>query len=328
MHILVIGGAGYIGSHVVKELLKNHQDVTVFDDLSTGQQINLFPQAKFIKGSILDLTALEQAMQSKVDGIIFLAGKKAVGESMENPAKYANTNLIGAINVLNTMIKYGIDKFIFSSSASVYGTPNYLPIDEKHPLNPMSFYGFTKLETERLLKWYSDLKGIRFVALRYFNAVGYDENGDIKGLEKTPQNLLPIIMEVACGIRSSLSIYGKDYDTPDGTCLRDYIHVTDLATGHFKALEYLKNGGQSDIINLGTGKGISVLEMVTKAEEIIGHDITYSFVERRAGDPAIVVASVEKATKVLNWKAEHSDIEHIIRTTWKIYNQQSSQNKE
>lgn len=319
MHILVIGGAGYIGSHVVKELLKNNQQVTVFDDLSTGQEINLFPEAKFIKGSILDMEALERTMSQQIDGVVFLAGKKAVGESMENPAKYANTNLIGAINVLNTMEKCKVDKIIFSSSAAVYGTPNYLPIDEKHPLNPMSFYGFTKLETERFLKWYDDLKGIHFVALRYFNAVGYDEEGSVKGLEKNPQNLLPIVMEVACGKRASLSIYGKDYDTPDGTCLRDYIHVTDLAIGHWKALEYLNNGGKSEIINLGTGKGISVLEMVTKTGEIIGHEIAYSFAERRAGDPAVVVASAEKAAKVLDWRANHSDLNNIVQTTWNIY---------
>ncbi len=322
MHILVIGGAGYIGSHVVKELLKNGQQVTVFDDLSTGQEINLFSNAQFIKGSILDLNALEDAMNRQIDGVIFLAGKKAVGESMENPAKYANTNLIGAVNVLNTMLKNGVNKFIFSSSAAVYGSPTYLPIDEKHPLSPMSFYGFTKLETERLLKWYSDLKEIRFVALRYFNAVGYDAEGEIKGLEKNPQNLLPIIMEVATGKRPSLSIYGNDYDTPDGTCIRDYIHVSDLATGHWKALEYLNNGGKSDIINLGTGKGISVMEMVNKTQEIIGHKIPYSFAPRRAGDPAVVEAAAEKALSVLGWKAEHSDLDNIIQTTWNIYKSQ------
>ena len=319
MHILVIGGAGYIGSHVVKELLKNNQKVTVFDDLSTGQEINLFPNAQFIKGSILDLDTLENAMSQQVDGVIFLAGKKAVGESMENPAKYANTNLIGAVNVLNSMLKYGVDKFIFCSSAAVYGAPSYLPIDEKHPLNPMSFYGFTKLETERLLKWYDELKGIHFIALRYFNAVGYDAEGEIKGLEQNPQNLLPIIMEVAYGKRTALAIYGNDYDTPDKTCIRDYIHVTDLAIGHWKALEYLNNGGKSEIINLGTGKGISVMEMVKKTQEVIGHEITYSFAKRRAGDPAIVEAAAEKAAAVLGWKASHSDLDNIIQTTWNVY---------
>ena len=323
MHILVIGGAGYIGSHVVKELLKNGQQVTVLDDLSTGQEVNLFSKANFIKGSILDIPLLEDAMSRQVEGVIFLAGKKAVGESMENPGKYAETNLIGVINVLNVMVKYNVKKFIFSSSASVYGTPDYLPVDEKHPLNPISFYGFTKLTTEYLLKWYDELKGIRFVALRYFNAVGYDADGEIKGLEKNPQNLLPILMEVAIGKRSSLSVYGNDYETPDGTCVRDYIHVTDLATGHRKALEYLNSGGTSEYINLGTGKGISVMEMIKKTETIIGHDIHYTFAPRRPGDPAVVEASVDKAATILGWKAEHSDPENIIQTTWNVYQKNS-----
>lgn len=322
MHVLVIGGAGYIGSHVVKELLKNDVKVTVFDDLSTGQEINLFPKAHFIKGTILDTDILGRTMCQNVDAVIFLAGKKAVGESMQNPAKYANTNLIGMINVLNTMLECGVNKFIFSSSSSVYGNPTYLPIDEKHPLNPMSFYGFTKLETERLLAWYDKLKGIRFVALRYFNAVGYDADGDIKGLEKNPQNLLPIIMEVACKKRDMLNIFGNDYDTTDGTCIRDYIHVTDLATGHWKALEYLNKGGQSEAINLGTGKGLSVLEMVQKTEEVIGQKIPSVFDLRRPGDPAVVEASAEKAKQVLGWTAEHSDLENIIKTTWALYKKQ------
>ena len=319
MHILVIGGAGYIGSHVVKELLQQGAKVTVYDDLSTGQQINLFPSAHFIKGSILDTDTLGHAMAQNVDAVIFLAGKKAVGESMQNPAKYATTNLIGAVNVLNIMLECGVNKFIFSSSASVYGSPEYLPVDEKHPLNPMSFYGFTKLETERLLRWYSDLKGIHFVVLRYFNAVGYDADGDVKGLEINPQNLLAIIMEVACERRPLLTIFGHDYDTPDGTCIRDYIHVTDLATGHWKALEYLNNGGKSEIINLGTGKGLSVLEMLQKTQEVIGHKIKSVFDIRREGDPAVVTASAQKAKELLNWQAEHSDIDNIIKTTWDVY---------
>lgn len=319
MHILVVGGAGYIGSHVVKELLNQKIEVTVFDDLSTGQRINLFPEAKFIEGSILDKNSLYGALSQNVDGIIFLAGKKAVGESMENPAKYANTNLIGVINLLNGMVEHGVKKFIFSSSAAVYGAPEYLPMDEKHPLNPMSFYGFTKLETERLLKWYDELKGIRFVALRYFNAVGYDAEGSIQGLEKNPQNLLPIVMEVAVGTREALNIFGNDYDTRDGTCIRDYIHVTDLATAHYKALMYLVNGGKSESINLGTGQGISVMEIVQKTQDVIGKKINYAFAPRRAGDPAAITAAADKALKVLDWKAEHSDLDNIIQTTWSVY---------
>lgn len=319
MHILVIGGAGYIGSHVVKDLLQQKIKVTVFDDLSTGQKINLFPQADFMEASILDKTALGQALSRQVDGVVFLAGKKAVGESMENPAKYAETNLVGVINVLNAMVKCNLQNFIFSSSAAVYGLPQYLPLDEKHPVCPISFYGFTKLETERLLKWYSELKGINFVALRYFNAVGYDDMGDIKGLEKNPQNLLPIVMEVAAGKRASLDIFGNDYDTPDGTCIRDYIHVTDLAIAHRKALNYLLQGGKSEIINLGTGQGISVQEMIQKTEEVIGRQIPCHIAPRRAGDPAVVLAESRKALKILGWKADHSNLDNIIRTTWAVY---------
>ena len=322
MHILVIGGAGYIGSHVVKELLSHNVKVTVYDDLSTGQEINLFSGTDFVKGSILDVPLLRETMKKDVTGVIFLAAKKAVGESMQNPEKYSTNNLIGTINVLNTMTETGVKQFIFSSSAAVYGAPQYLPIDEKHPVNPMSFYGFTKLATERLLKWYNELKGIRFVALRYFNAVGYDANGDVKGLEKNPQNLLPIIMEVATQKREKLAVFGNDYDTPDGTCLRDYIHVTDLATGHWKALEHLTNGGNSEIVNLGTGKGISVLEMLKKTEEVIGRPVPFSFEPRRPGDPAIVVASSDKAKELLHWQATHSDLDNIIRTTWAVYKNQ------
>lgn len=320
MHILVIGGAGYIGSHVVKALLKNNMDVSVFDNLSTGTEVNLFPQAKFIKGDILNYDEILSAMKQKVDGIVLLAGKKAVGESMENPQKYAFNNINGVVNVLNAMAETGVKKAIFSSSAAVYGTPQYYPMDEAHPVNPMSFYGFTKLETERLLQWYDRLKGIKFVSLRYFNAVGYDEDGDVRGLEENPQNLLPIVMEAAVGKREKVKIFGNDYDTRDGTCIRDYIHVTDLGEAHARALLYLEKGGESRILNLGTSKGISVLEMVLKTQELIGRKIPYETAPRRAGDPAIVTAKADKAKEILGWEAKHSDIENIILSTWNVYN--------
>lgn len=319
MHILVIGGAGYIGSHVVKTLLDNNVKVTVFDDMSTGQKENLFEGADFIEGSILDVSALEKAMSRDVDGVVHLAAKKAVGESMQNPEKYAVNNITGTLNILNTMAKCNVKNFVFSSSAAVYGMPEYVPVDEKHPVNPINFYGFTKLEIERFLPWYHELKGINYIALRYFNAVGYDENGAVKGLEKNPQNLLPIVMEVAAGQRASMSIFGKDYDTPDGTCIRDYIHVSDLASAHLSALNYLANGGESQSLNLGTGHGISVLEMVKETEKIIGRNLNYNFAERRPGDPGLLIATAEKANKVLSWKPEHSDVGNIIRTTWKMY---------
>lgn len=319
MHILVIGGAGYIGSHVVKALLNRNMKVTVFDNLSSGTKLNLFEKADFIEGDILNYEQILFAMKQNIDGIVLLAGKKAVGESMENPMKYALNNLSGVINVLNAMVETNVNKAIFSSSASVYGVPQYYPMDEKHPVNPMSFYGFTKLETEKLLQWYDQLKNIKFVSLRYFNAVGYDEDGDVKGLEENPQNLLPIVMEAAIGKRDKVKIFGNDYETKDGTCIRDYIHVSDLGTAHAQALEYLDKGGESQILNLGTSLGSSVLEMILKTQEIIGKEIPYEFAPRRAGDPAVVTAKPDKAKEVLGWQATHSDLENIIKSTWNVY---------
>ncbi len=322
MHILVIGGAGYIGSHVVKALLNRGMNVTVFDNLSTGTKINLFDNADFIEGDILNYEQILFAMKQNVDGIVLLAGKKAVGESMENPMKYAFNNINGVVNVLNAMVESGVNKAIFSSSAAVYGVPQYSPMDEEHPVNPMSFYGFTKHETERLLKWYDELKGIKFVSLRYFNAVGYDEQGDVKGLEENPQNLLPIVMEAAIGKRDKVKIFGNDYETRDGTCIRDYIHVTDLGSAHALALELLEKGGASQILNLGTSQGSSVLEMITKTQEVIGRPVPYEFAPRRAGDPAVVTAKADKAREILGWEAQHSDLDNIIRSTWNVYNKQ------
>lgn len=321
MHILVIGGAGYIGSHVVKALLQDGMQVTVYDNLSTGDRINYFPQAKYIEADILDITALEKAMSGEIDAVIHLAAKKAVGESMEKPEIYALNNICGAINILNAMSKYKVKKLIFSSSAAVYGIPEYVPMDEKHPINPISFYGFTKSDMEKYFDWYDQLKGIKFVSLRYFNAVGYDENGDIKGLDKNPQNLLPIVMETAKGIRSNMCIFGNDYETKDGTCIRDYIHVTDLADAHVRAVKYLDNGGESQKINLGTEKGISVLEMVSRTEELLGKKINYDYAPRRAGDPPVLLSSAQKAKDILGWQAtSSSDMDNIILSTWKVYN--------
>ena len=319
MHILVIGGAGYIGSHVVKALLNSDHKVSVYDNLSTGLEVNYFKDADYTVGDILDYPALYKAMSRNVDAVIHLAAKKAVGESMENPEKYALNNIAGAINVLNAMSACDVKRLVFSSSAAVYGEPLYLPIDEKHPLNPMSFYGFTKYDMEKYFEWYDRLKGIKYVSLRYFNAVGYDEDGDVRGLENNPQNLLPIIMEVANGSREKMKIFGNDYPTRDGTCIRDYIHVTDLGTAHAAAISYLGKAEESQVFNLGTSEGISVLEMVNKTEELIGRKINYEFAPRRPGDPAVITASAEKAAKVLGWKAEHSAVDNIILSTWQVY---------
>lgn len=319
MKILVIGGAGYIGSHVVKALLTAKHEVCVYDNLSTGLEQNLFADAQFIRGDILDYDSLLPAMKQNIEAVIFLAAKKAVGESMENPEKYANNNLVGALNTLNAMTEASVKKIIFSSSAAVYGMPEYLPVDEKHPTSPINFYGFTKLDMENYMKWYDTLKGIKFVSLRYFNAVGYDEDGIVKGLENKPQNLLPIIMEAACGLRDKVMVFGNDYDTRDGTCIRDYIHVSDLASAHLCAIDYLQKSNESQIFNLGTEKGISVLEMLLKTQEITGKEISYEFAPRRAGDPAVLLASPLKAKELLGWQATHSSLENIIDSTWKVY---------
>lgn len=322
MHILVIGGAGYIGSHVVKALLDNGMQVSVFDNMSTGQEINLFDKAKFIKGDILDIHALEKVMSSGVDAVVHLAAKKSVAESIKYPEIYSTNNITGTLNILNAMAKFGVKNFVFSSSAAVYGMPEYTPLDELHPTNPINYYGYTKLAIEQFLPWYESLKGIKFIALRYFNAVGYDATLAVKGLEKNPQNLLPIMMEVATGARKSMSIFGNDYDTVDGTCVRDYIHVTDLASAHLKSLKYLAQGRDSQILNLGVGRGISVLEMVQACEKVIGKKLNYDFAPRRAGDPGFLIASSERAESLFGWKAMHSDLENIIRTTWNVYQAQ------
>lgn len=323
MHILVIGGAGYIGSHVVKALMKANHKVSVFDNLSSGLESNLFSQNKFIKADILDYAALKNALLEKVDAVVHLAAKKAVGESMQKPEMYALNNISGTINILNAMAGTGVKNLVFSSSAAVYGNPQYVPIDEKHPLNPLSFYGFTKQDIENYMRWYEQLKGLRFVSLRYFNAVGYDEEGIVHGLEKNPQNLLPIIMEAILGKRPKLQIFGHDYDTKDGTCIRDYIHVTDLASAHVKALEFLHQGGDSQILNLGTEKGFSVLEMVQATQKVTGRNVPYEFAARRPGDPAIILASVKKARQILNWEPTHSQLENIISSTWNAYQKSS-----
>ena len=316
--VLVIGGAGYIGNHVVKALLQKGHRVCVFDNLSTGQKVNLFDMADFEEGDILDYTRLSEVMRQGFDAVVHLAAKKAVGESMENPNKYSLNNIQGSLNILMTMADNNVKNIVFSSSAAVYGMPEYLPVDEKHPLNPINYYGFTKLEIEKFMDWYDRLKGIKYVALRYFNAVGYDADGDIKGKEKNPQNLLPIIMETATGVRDVMSVFGSDYDTRDGTCIRDYIHVSDLATAHVLAIEKLMEGMPSAVLNLGTGEGTSVKEIIEAAERVIGTKLNVKYADRRPGDPAVLIASSKKARELLGWKPLYTNIDDIIQTTWNL----------
>jgi len=319
MKIVVIGGAGYIGSHVTRELLDNGYEVVVYDNLSSGKQQNLFPEAQFIEADILDYDELVTVLSDDVDGLIHLAAFKAAGESMEHPEKYSVNNITGTLNILNAASVAGVKRFVFSSSAAVYGEPEYLPIDENHPTNPENYYGFTKLEIERFLHWYDKIKGIKFAALRYFNAAGYDVKERLSGLEVNPQNLLPIVMETAAGMRDKMLIFGDDYDTRDGSGIRDYIHVSDLASAHVKALEKIDRDDESLIVNLGSEQGVTVKEMVETARRITGKEIKAEIVARRAGDPSSVLATAATAEKVLGWKAVHSDVETLVASTWKAY---------
>ncbi len=319
MKVLVIGGAGYIGSHVVKELMAKGHSVTVFDNLSSGLKQNLFKENGFIKGDILNKKDLDKAFSKNFDAFVHLAAFKAAGESMVKPEKYSVNNITGTLNILNSAVEHDCKYMVFSSSAAVFGEPEYLPIDENHPKKPENYYGFTKLKIEEFMAWYDKLKGLKFAALRYFNAAGYDPEGVLYGLEQNPANLLPIIMEVACGMREKMKIFGNDYDTRDGTCIRDYVHVTDLASAHVKALEYITSKNESLTVNLGSETGTSVTEMVDAARKITGHAIPADYVERRPGDPATLVASAKLAEEKLNWKAQYSDINTLIDSTYKAY---------
>ena len=317
MKILVTGGAGYIGSHIVLELCNNNYQVVVLDDLSTGNQSSIDNRAEFILGSTLIKNDVDKALNN-VEGVIHLAAFKAAGESMVKPIKYSKNNISGTITLLNSMIENKIKYFIFSSTAAVYGYPEYLPLDENHPLNPINYYGFTKLEIERILEWYGKLTDLKYASLRYFNAAGYDPNGKINHIEKDPQNLIPIIMEVATGNRKFVEVFGNDYDTKDGTGYRDYIHVTDLANAHIKSIEYLKTGGNITL-NLGTGDKYSVIDLIKITKKISNQEVPYRIVPRRSGDPAQLYAKSSMAYDILNWVPNNSKLKSIIETTWKVY---------
>ena len=319
MKVLVTGGAGYIGSHVVLDLIDARHDVVILDDMSLGCVENIHDKAEFVEGSTLDEAMLDEVLAKNMDAVVHLAAFKAAGESMTNPEKYSRNNLNGTTNVLNAMMKYNVMTFVFSSTAAVYGYPEYLPVDEAHPLKPINYYGYTKLAIEDMLKWYGELKGLKFAALRYFNAAGYDVNGKLYGLEQNPQNLLPIVMEVASGVRKSMDIFGDDYETSDGTGIRDYIHVNDLASAHVSALEYLQEN-DSLTVNLATGEGYSVMDVIKEAETISGHAINYNIVDRRPGDPAELIATSKQANKLLNWAPKYSDLNTILKSMWNVYN--------
>ena len=322
--ILVVGGAGYIGSHVVLAFLNAGYRVTVLDNMSTGQQINLIKEAEFILGDILDRELLKDLFTTKFDGVIHLAALKAAGESMIYPEKYTYQNINGTMNLLEAVSLSGTRTVIFSSTAAVYGVPEYLPLDENHPINPINYYGFTKHEIERFLEWYHRLKNIQTASLRYFNAAGYDPDGRILGLEKGPENLIPKVMETLVGLQDLFEVYGDDYSTPDGTCIRDYIHVSDLANAHLKAFEYLTREENSIALNFGTGRGYSVMDVIKMTESVSGRKLNYKIGSRRLGDPGELYADASQAEELLGWVPQLSDLESIIQTTWDVYRELAS----
>ena len=317
MAILVLGGAGYIGSHTVYELIDAGRDVVVADNLQTGFRAAVHPKARFYQLDIRDRGALDTLFQAEdIEGVIHFAASSQVGESMSDPLKYYDNNLHGTMVLLSAMVAHGVDKIVFSSTAATYGEPEQVPILETDRTVPTNCYGETKLSMERMMAWVSQAHGLRYVALRYFNAAGAHPSGSI-GEAHTPEtHLIPIILQVPNGQRDKVSIFGGDYPTRDGTCVRDYIHVTDLAQAHILALDYLLKGGDNNVFNLGNGVGFSVKEVIDVAREVTGHPIPAVISPRRAGDPAQLIASSQKAIDVLGWKPQYNDLNTIIATAW------------
>ena len=318
MAIVVLGGAGYIGSHTVYELIDQGRDVVVVDNLETGHLEAVHEKARFYKGDIRDRAFLDSVFEKEeVEAVIHFAASSLVGESMSNPLKYYDNNLCGTKVLLESMVAHGIDKIIFSSTAATYGEPENLPILETDRTEPTNTYGETKLSMEKMIRWTGKAHNLRYVALRYFNACGAHKSGEIGEAHATETHLIPLILQVPNGKREAISIYGDDYYTEDGTCIRDYIHVTDLAWAHIQAVDYLCNGNDSDVFNLGNGIGFSVKQVIETAEKVTGQPIKAVISERRAGDPARLMASSQKAQTVLGWKPENADLEKIVESAWK-----------
>jgi len=316
MAILVCGGAGYIGSHMVAELLENNEDVVILDNLEKGHKDALLG-GKLYVGDLRDKEILNKVFtENNIDSVIDFAAYSLVGESMTEPLKYFNNNVYGTISLLESMREHNVKYIVFSSTAATYGEPKVIPISEDNDTIPTNAYGESKLLVEKILRWCDSAYGIKYTALRYFNAAGAHINGKI-GEDHSPEShLIPLILEVALGKRDKIMLFGDDYDTADGTCVRDYVHVTDLAKAHSLALKRLKNGGESTAYNLGNGTGFSVKEVVDVARKVTGHEIPAQIAPRRAGDPATLIATSEKAIKELGWKPEFNQLETIISSAW------------
>lgn len=319
MNILITGGAGYIGSHTVRALMQS-KDFTpfVFDNLSTGHRESVPESVTFIEGDIHDSRFVAETMRRyEIDGVIHFAASSLVAESMKEPAKYYSNNVEGTLHLLLGMRLAGVDKIVFSSTAAVYGEPEKTPIEEDFPHHPTNVYGRTKLIIEEMMRDFTEAYGLYYVALRYFNAAGAAEGGIIGEDHHPESHLIPLILKTAQGVRDHISVYGTDYATPDGTCLRDYIHVLDLADAHVLAMRYLAEGGKSDVFNLGSEKGFSVREIIEKAKKVTGVDFKVTEEGRRSGDPAVLIASSAKCKKVLGWNPTRSSTEEIISSAWK-----------
>ena len=318
MRILVLGGAGYIGSHTVYELVDAGHEVVIIDNLMTGFKEAVHPEAVFYEGDIRDKAFLDSVFEKeKIDGIIHFAASSQVGESMVNPLKYYSNNLCGTEILLESMVEHGINKIVFSSTAATYGEPESIPILETDRTEPTNCYGETKLAMEKMFKWSSKAYDLRYVSLRYFNACGAHPNGKIGEAHNPETHLIPLILQVPNGQREDVKIFGDDYDTKDGTCVRDYIHVNDLADAHLKALQYLEEPfNDSNIFNLGNGNGFSVKEVIDTCKKVTGIDFEVKIDERRPGDPDILIADSKKAEEILKWKPQITELEDIVESAW------------
>ena len=316
MHILVVGGAGYIGSHMVKRLIADNHQVVVVDNLSTGYRDAVLTES-FYEVDIANQEALSKVFsQHKFDAVFHFASFIQVGESVLEPAKYYRNNVAATLSLLEVMVKFKVKHFVFSSTAAVFGNPTYSPIDEKHPKVPINPYGQSKLMVEKILEDFDRAYGLKSVSLRYFNAAGADPEGELGERHIPETHLIPLVLQAASGRRESISVFGQDYDTRDGTCVRDYIHINDLADAHVKAIDYLKKGNNSAAFNLGNGKGFSVKEIIDAAVKVTGKKIPVKYAERRAGDPPTLVADASLAQKVLGWTPEYQNVEDIISHAW------------
>ncbi|MDD4238069.1 MAG: UDP-glucose 4-epimerase GalE [Desulfotomaculaceae bacterium] len=317
MNVMVTGGAGYIGSHTVRELENNGHQVLVLDNLSRGHQAAV-AETFLIEGDTSDRELLKQLFTDfEIDAVMHFAASSQVGESVRLPSDYYQNNLVNGLNLMNAMLESRVRHLVFSSTAAVYGEPREVPIPEAHPTNPTNPYGATKLALEGAMRWYGEAYGLRWTSLRYFNAAGADPAGDI-GEDHTPEtHLIPLVLKVALGELPHLEVYGNDYATPDGTCVRDYIHVNDLAQAHVLALDALADGAPPSAYNLGNGSGYSVLEVIRTAEEVVGKTLPVKFAARRPGDPAMLVAGSDKIKSELGWQPAYPGLKDIIETAWR-----------